>query len=68
MKITKFENAYGIKEVNLINIDKLSNVCIYASNGTFKSSFTNAIYNDNTLLSLCQGKILNFLLTFQSII
>lgn len=43
LKIKKFENAYGIKKLILNNL-KLKNNAIYASNGTFKTSFALALY------------------------
>lgn len=46
MKITKFQNAYGIKslKLNLENSDLNKSSVIYAPNGVFKSSFSKAIY------------------------
>ena len=44
--INKFENAFGIKRLNINNIDNGINNClinnvIYAANGVFKTSFAN---------------------------
>lgn len=46
MIINKFDNAYGIKGLNLKSLSgELNNLCIYASNGIFKSSFSRALFN-----------------------
>lgn len=45
MKINRFKNAYGIKSLKLQGFDRLGDMCIYASNGTFKTSFSNAMYH-----------------------
>ena len=46
MIINKFDNAYGIKGLNLKSLNGiLNNMCIYASNGVFKSSFSRAFFN-----------------------
>lgn len=42
MKISKYENAFGIKEIK--SSCDLSNSVIYASNGVFKSSFARSLY------------------------
>lgn len=43
MKITTFKNAYGIKSLKTGEL-LISDCCIYASNGIFKTSFSKAIY------------------------
>lgn len=46
VKIDRFNNAYGIKGLNLKGLNnELFNMCIYASNGIFKSSFSRAMFN-----------------------
>ncbi|MFA5197324.1 MAG: hypothetical protein WC437_02765 [Patescibacteria group bacterium] len=47
LKINKFENIYGIKELSLTNPFGRINL-IYASNGLMKSSFANAIKDIST--------------------
>lgn len=40
MEIKKFKNAYGIQELTFEKEERYRNQIIYASNGTFKTSFT----------------------------
>lgn len=47
LKINKFKNAFGIKELKINNESKpiLCNNIIYAPNGVFKTSFARTFYN-----------------------